>query len=446
VISAQKAYTANAFSLPGLALSTANLYNLVQPGNFLYGLQFSNPVDPTVAYAGPAGAWGTAQDPLVGNRAGGINVFGGGLALYDQNGQLVGGLGVSGDSACADHIIAWKLRDTLGLDFVSSGVSPTGDDNIIFGLDNAYGHPECGLGELEIAPNLPTTHPISQAGQTVTEVVAFDAAAGELPEGIAVDAQNTVYVGLAPIGEIRTISPTGEVATYATLPDPGEGNMTGLALDAAGRLYVALAGSTPDSNGLFLVSKGGASVERLAGFEVGSFPNGIAFDAAGNTYVTDSSGGRIWRVDPTGNATVWAEGDLLAGQRFGANGVVLDEAGANFYVANTEAGHIARIPLQADGTAGTAEVFVADKRLVGADGLTFGPDGNLYVAVNGQDAIVRVSPEGEITVVAQGGILQNPASLAFGSGDQAGTLYITNAAFGRSTEEAAPGVVSIQVQ
>src|SRR5580700_7107216 len=39
VISAQKANTANAFSLPGLALSTANLYYAVQPGGSLYGLQ-----------------------------------------------------------------------------------------------------------------------------------------------------------------------------------------------------------------------------------------------------------------------------------------------------------------------------------------------------------------------------------------------------------------------
>ena len=44
VISAQKANTANAFSLPGLALSTANLYTAVQPGGSLFGLQESNPV------------------------------------------------------------------------------------------------------------------------------------------------------------------------------------------------------------------------------------------------------------------------------------------------------------------------------------------------------------------------------------------------------------------
>jgi len=50
VISAQKANTANAFSLPGLAVSTANLFSAVQPGGSLFGLQFSNPVATDVAY------------------------------------------------------------------------------------------------------------------------------------------------------------------------------------------------------------------------------------------------------------------------------------------------------------------------------------------------------------------------------------------------------------
>jgi uncharacterized protein GlcG (DUF336 family) len=94
VISAQKANTANAFSLDsssasnssgkaaGLALSTANLYSAVQPGGSLYGLQASNPVDTGVAYKGPSGNYGTNNDPMVGEKIGGVNVFGGGLALY----------------------------------------------------------------------------------------------------------------------------------------------------------------------------------------------------------------------------------------------------------------------------------------------------------------------------------------------------------------------------
>jgi len=68
VISAQKANTANAFSLPHLALSTANLYYAVSPGGSLYGLQHSNPVDPEVAYRGPAAAFGMPNDPMVAHR------------------------------------------------------------------------------------------------------------------------------------------------------------------------------------------------------------------------------------------------------------------------------------------------------------------------------------------------------------------------------------------
>src|SRR5580692_1170395 len=68
VISAQKANTANAFSLPTLALSTADLYAAVQPGGTLYGLQHSNPVDTGVAYRGPASDFGQDDDPMDGHR------------------------------------------------------------------------------------------------------------------------------------------------------------------------------------------------------------------------------------------------------------------------------------------------------------------------------------------------------------------------------------------
>jgi uncharacterized protein GlcG (DUF336 family) len=173
VISAQKANTANAFSRPdgvrGFAapLSTANLYDAVQPGGSLFGLQFSNPVDPAVAYAGDSATYGFVNDPLVGAKIGGINVFGGGLALYTNTGALVGGLGVSGDTSCTDHIIAWKVRHALNLDNVPGGVSATGDDNIIFppaeGLQAAFTHPRCtpvGAPATAIARNLPTSHPV----------------------------------------------------------------------------------------------------------------------------------------------------------------------------------------------------------------------------------------------------------------------------------------------
>src|SRR5438309_4578425 len=142
VISAQKANTANAFSLPGLALSTADLYSAVQPGGSLYGLQHSNPVDTEVAYGGEAADFGQSDDPMVGHRLGGVNVFGGGLALYARIGGkkvLVGAIGVSGDSSCADHNIAWLTRHNLWLDYVPAGVGPDRlrPDNIVYDIGYA---------------------------------------------------------------------------------------------------------------------------------------------------------------------------------------------------------------------------------------------------------------------------------------------------------------------
>jgi len=163
VIAAQKANTANAFSLTnspagslvggkGLALSTANLFTAVQPGGSLYGLQHSNPVDTVVAYGNSEGgqgnapsggsSFGTTSDPMVGRRVGGVNVFGGGLGLY-RGGVKVGAVGVSGDTSCTDHMVAWRTRHALGYDQFGSGVTGVaaafaGDtshpDNIIFDI------------------------------------------------------------------------------------------------------------------------------------------------------------------------------------------------------------------------------------------------------------------------------------------------------------------------
>lgn len=162
VISAQKANTANAFSLPKLALSTANLYTATQPGGSLFGLQFSNPVDTETAYKGDVTYFGDKKDPMVGHRIGGVNVFGGGLALYNDKGKIVGGLGVSGDTSCADHNIAWKTRNALKLDFVPAGVSATKDDNVIYDKTHGFAHVSCGNAEEPIAKNLPKTHPIGK--------------------------------------------------------------------------------------------------------------------------------------------------------------------------------------------------------------------------------------------------------------------------------------------
>jgi uncharacterized protein GlcG (DUF336 family) len=147
-IAIAKASTANDFSNNKTALSTANLYSFTQPANTavattfpagsLYGLNNSNPFDPALNQQGSG----------IGRTPGGIITFGGGVPLY-MGGQVIGGLGVSGDTACADHAIAFRMRRLAGLDGTPSA------DNIVYlgpgELPHDLAHPHCFLGH-DITP------------------------------------------------------------------------------------------------------------------------------------------------------------------------------------------------------------------------------------------------------------------------------------------------------
>jgi uncharacterized protein GlcG (DUF336 family) len=158
-IAAEKANTANAFSLKNFVLSTANLYASAQPAGTLWGAQTSNPVATDVLYGGQPTQFGSASDPFVGKHLGGVIVFGGGLALYNGS-DVIGGLGVSGDTSCADHNIAWRIRHALGLDHVPAGVTPDHNDGIIYDMlpdktsASGYGHITCKGTEAQIAEQI----------------------------------------------------------------------------------------------------------------------------------------------------------------------------------------------------------------------------------------------------------------------------------------------------
>ena len=150
VIAMMKANTANALSVKTMALSTANLYAPALPGGPLYSLP--QPPSPE-AGAGDPTKFGTNADPALGKRLGGIIVFGGGLALY-KDGNVVGGLGVSGDSSCADHNVAWRVRAALGLDKTPQ------KDAIIYDLNHdnksasGFGHAKCAGHEADVASEI----------------------------------------------------------------------------------------------------------------------------------------------------------------------------------------------------------------------------------------------------------------------------------------------------
>jgi uncharacterized protein GlcG (DUF336 family) len=158
-IAAEKANTANALSLAQMAISTANLYAGALPGGPLFALMTTNPPAAELITAGDPQSYGTASDPLIGKRLGGVVVFGGGLALY-ANGGIIGALGVSGDTSCADHNVAWRVRHALGLDKVPNGVTADHNDGIIYDMlpdktsASGFGHPQCGGSEAQIAAQI----------------------------------------------------------------------------------------------------------------------------------------------------------------------------------------------------------------------------------------------------------------------------------------------------
>lgn len=293
------------------------------------------------------------------------------------------------------------------------------------------------------------------AGAGLRFLTRLSAGMGQLAEGIAVR-NNALYVGLAPTGQILRVDASGATTAFAQVPIPPSTNpaapngyLLGLIFDGAGNLYAAAPSfGTAFQAGVYRVPATGGTATLFARDPMGrmNFPNGMDFDPAGNLYVTDSASGSVLRVSPDGmTVTPWVTHALLtgvmganpcgpgAGFPIGANGLVYDAAGMNVYVTNTDRATVVRVPIAAGGAAGAPVVHVAQNcaALAGADGLTRGPDGALYVAANAANAVTRVSLDGAaVTALERGGLLDSPASIAFGSlGGGASSMYVTNAAF-----------------
>lgn len=173
IFSAHKANTATAFSNLRFGTASGQLYTQALPGGTLYGATLPFLINLS---AGDERKFGTAQDPMVGKRVGGFSALAGGLALYNSDKVKVGAIGVSGQSRCTDHLIAWKVRNKLANGAfvntnVPSGFSPTGTDALVLDVtpdptgSGGPGHSPSGLGHpTTFCPNLPTRE---QAGDAI---------------------------------------------------------------------------------------------------------------------------------------------------------------------------------------------------------------------------------------------------------------------------------------
>jgi sugar lactone lactonase YvrE len=256
-----------------------------------------------------------------------------------------------------------------------------------------------------------------------------------------------VALMLAPLSALAW--QRGEVEKFATLP-PGFANPEGLTADAGGNVWVttfavsaaphtpgqlfefdphgrlvnqvAIAGSSnlllglafhPLTHDLLVLDFGNGNVLKVdpatgnssifatvPALSIKATPgiNGLAFDDAGNVYVSDSFQGVIWKIAAGGGTpAAWVSDPLLATTGtppFGANGIEFNHAQDAMFVANTGDDRIIRIPVAADGTPGQATVFV--NSINGADGLFIDAQDNLWVAANQSDEIVVVDQAGRV--------------------------------------------------
>jgi sugar lactone lactonase YvrE len=282
----------------------------------------------------------------------------------------------------------------------------------------------------------------------VRTVVAFDAAAGQNPEGVAVDRDGNVFASFASLGQLVRVAPgTAEAEPFGSVPgiDPlaGDLGLLGLAVGPGGDIYGAVVSKA--AGGIWRFDRRTGEAERLPGTEAIPFPNGIAFDPDGDLYVASSAEGAspagalqgaIWRVARDGSVE-----RLLVHEALGGLGVLVPiGVGANgigwrdgvLYVTNTEKGLLMTIDVGRDGSLGAPQVVASGPSLHGADGLALDRRGNVYVAVIEQSTVVRVDPDGAIDLVADAADgLDWASSLAFDP-RRGGcrTLYAVNFAIG----------------
>ena len=231
-------------------------------------------------------------------------------------------------------------------------------------------------------------------------------------EGVAVHPDGSVWCG-GEAGQVYRIEPDGSSAEVRA--ETSGGFTLALAFGPDGLLYyVDIA-----QRAILRLNPAGGEPETLVSDSIDGHdlrvPNAIAFDGAGNLYLTESwsatePGPGVYRIDPGGNGTLWSSGPFLF-----ANGIAVAPDDSAVHVAETWSRQVARVPLLADGSAGSPEVYA---ELPGTlpDGLGFGPDGLLYVACYQPSQVMRIGSGGEAEVLVRDDdamVLAHPTNIAF---------------------------------
>jgi sugar lactone lactonase YvrE len=198
--------------------------------------------------------------------------------------------------------------------------------------------------------------------------------------GLAVDAAGNLYIADFSSNVIRKVNVNGTVSTVAgngTAGYSGDGgsataaqlnNPWAVAVDAAGNLYIA-----DYSNNVIRKVDGSGNISTVAALTGLSSPGGVAFDSAGNLYVADTGNQRIRKLDGSGNVSTVAGigtrgfsgdgGPATAAQLYFPYAVAVDGSG-NLYIDDYSNNRIRKV----DGSGNISTV-------VGTGALGYSGDG-----------------------------------------------------------------------
>lgn len=282
------------------------------------------------------------------------------------------------------------------------------------------------------------------------------------PEGIALDAGGNAYVADQGNNQIRKITVAGAVSTLAGTLVAGNTNTaaigvaalfngpTGVAVDAAGNVYVADFGNNlirkiiPGTGVVSTLAGSGKSGSANGTGVAASFngPAGLAVDATGNVYVADFGNNLIRQITPAGVVTTLAgsatagsvNGVGTAASFSGPRGIAVDASG-NVYVADANNNMIREIvpggivsTFAGTGAAGNVSSAANASTFYYPSGVAVDASGNVYVA-DANNNLVRKISGGTVTSLAGSGYLvlhstlNNPAAIAVNS---AGVVFVAS--------------------
>ena len=235
------------------------------------------------------------------------------------------------------------------------------------------------------------------------------------PESLSAAADGTLYVGSLAHGELWKFAPGSDVPVLVLASSGTQTNIAGVLVDGSTAYLCSVDLTFSRNSEVKVLDLATETVTATLSFPAFTFCNDLAIDGDGALYVADSFG-RIYRragatfdvwhtsaaVAPVGTSGVAA---------FGADGIVWDGADA-LYVNNIGAGTLARIPILANGSSGTAQPIALDAGLVLPDGMRADGAGSLLVVEGGAGRLSRIDVTGDsgaVTTVA--GDLDGPTSV-----------------------------------